>query len=365
MITATYHIKSDSIKESIKAITIGQSYGNPFVRIKGDHLIAKKFGAFLDKKKKIGSKEYICKINFPESLFSKNSILHFLTILQGGQLDIDIIKQCKLIDVDIPNGFFSNKEFGPKYGVTEIRRFVSAKKRPLIGGILKPKTGFYISEYRDSLKKLLDTGLDFLKEDEILGDIYSANFFRRLDVANDLIEVGRYKTFFSMSLNLNLSEILKSSKELNKSLVNSFHINYWAGFELFHYLSVILKNKAIHYQKSGDKSLSTGKNGLNFSVMCKLARISGADFMHIGMHKGYLNEKIDVLNERIKNLTNGIYYKKTLPAFSCGADDSHVTILSELFGNDILINSGGFINAHPKGADFAVNKMRTAAEKVF
>src|SRR5208283_3096927 len=96
-------------------------------------------------------------------------ISQLLCQLMGGQMDIDIITGCRLVDLDIPASV-SSHFLGPKYGLKGMRDFTKQYGKPLLGAIIKPKTGITPDILLEMVKELVDGGVDFIKEDEILSN---------------------------------------------------------------------------------------------------------------------------------------------------------------------------------------------------
>jgi ribulose 1,5-bisphosphate carboxylase large subunit-like protein len=72
--------------------------------------------------------------------------------------------------------------------------------------------------------------------------------------------------------------------------------------------------------------------------------------MHAGMVGGYLDEPIELMTQRIKNIQDDYFsLKGIIPSMSCGAHPGLVKYLKKIFGNNIMISSGGAIHAHRDG----------------
>jgi len=95
----------------------------------------------------------------------------------------------------------------------------------------------------------------------------------------------------------------------------------------------------------------------------KLARISGADFIHAGMWGGYLSDTKTDLSEWMSILTlKSDLFKKTVPAFSCGSHPGLVDTTIKNFGHDIMMSLGGSLHGHPGGTVSGAKAMRQAFE---
>ena len=131
--------------------------------------------------------------------------------------------------------------------------------------------------------------------------------------------------------------------------IKAFHFNVWGGLDLFKYIADN-SSKIAFYQKSGDKVITSGKFSISFEVWCILCRLAGADMMHAGMVGGYLDEPIELMNQRIQNIQGEFFsLKGVIPSMSCGAHPGLVKYLQRNFGKNIMISSGGAIHAHRDG----------------
>ena len=68
-----------------------------------------------------------------------------------------------MIDVELPEIFLKNFK-GPKIGMDEIKKRTNCENRPLLGGIVKPKTGLDISTLKEVCAKMVRGGLILLKK---------------------------------------------------------------------------------------------------------------------------------------------------------------------------------------------------------
>lgn len=339
-ITATYKIKAKDIKKAAHDIAYGQSIGNPDIRTpydkKLEHLIPKY----------VINKDIVT-MWFSSLLFGKLlSVNHMMSVLMGGQMDIGHIKSCKLIDLDLDD--LGDVFMKPSYGIEGIRKMLNVYDRPLIGGIIKPKTGLTIKQLAKICKQMADGGIDFIKEDEILS-LYQENCHIDVRVKAVTEAISDHNVIYAPCCT---SDDWRAPRTFHRAI----HFNIWCGFGHF---QLMRKHDphvpAIFFQKSGDKVITTGPYSIDYSVICKLINYIGCDFAHVGMYGGYLNESKPVLKKRIKSLGN------TIPSFSCGSTPKHVKMLVKHFGNDIMISSGGYINGHKKGVEYAVREFRKEA----
>ncbi|MDD5192073.1 MAG: RuBisCO large subunit C-terminal-like domain-containing protein [Candidatus Nanoarchaeia archaeon] len=367
-IIATYFVKSKNLEKAIRGIAIGQSVGNPDIRTQRDsHYILENHLA------KIIKTDYqngnSVKIAYPLANFGEgDGITQLLCTLMGGQMDIDIIEGCKLIDVTFPDSYLKQYK-GPKFGIENIQKRTGAIGRPILGGIVKPKTGITISELEGLVKELLDGGVDFIKEDEILGNPKCCPFYERVPKIAKLVKEYSQKQgreiFYAACINSDYPEFLKRAEYASKHGINAVHLNFHSGLSSYKSLRDLDLNSAIFFQKSGDKIL-TGKNNpyhISWNVVCKLARMSGADFIHAGMWGGYLSDSKSDLTKVLDILKKEGRYAGTIASLSCGSNPGLVDTTIKNFGIDLMMNVGGAIQGHPMGAKAGAIAMRQAMNK--
>lgn len=360
-IVATYEIRSGNLEKAAEAIAIGQSIGNPNVRLENetDEMWAL-YGAEIRELTPTGDRAARVKIGYPARNFTHGSLTHILMCLQGGQLDIDLIEACRLVDIDLPEGIV-RQYAGPSRGVEGIREHLSVYNRPLIGGIVKPKTGLTVKQLADMCQEMADGGVDFIKEDEILGEIDICPLEERVEAAMKALEP--YKVVFCPCITAPVHRLDQAFAAVKRAGSSGYHYNIWAGLDAFQYAVRLAEGLFGHYQKSGDRAITEGLFSVDFTVWCKLVRLAGPDFIHVGMVGGYLNEPVDVMTERLRVLQGDFYgLKGLMPSLSCGATPGMVEGLRNTFGNDIMVSAGGAMHGHPLGSRAGAKAFRDAAE---
>lgn len=369
-IIATYYVESKNFLNAVKAIAIGQSIGNPDVRTEREspHLLKNHLAKIIDHRANLLAKNRgEVKIAFPLINFNpkEDGITHLLCNLMGGQMDIDLIEKCKLLDVELPEAY--TKVFkGPKFGLEEIKKRTKSEGRPMLGGIIKPKTGITPSELREMCMELINGGVDFIKEDEILGNPKFCDFKERVELVSNIIndaadDQGR-EIFYAPCINGDYPYFLDNARYASEVGAKAVHLNIWAGFPAYRALREADLKTAIHFQKSGDKVITGVDHNYSISwvVVCKIARLLGADFIHAGMWGGYLSDSKEDLTQVMQALKNKNGFKQTVPALSCGSHPGLVSTTVKNFGTELMMNVGGAIQGHPMGATAGAKAMRQA-----
>lgn len=369
---AKYFLKSNDMLKAAKGIAIGQSIGNPNVRLDGEtsELLDNHLSIILDHPENLkNKKEATVKIAFPVKNFDleQDGVTQLICAVMGGQMDIEEILSCRLLDLEMPDLFVKNFK-GPKIGMNEIKKRTNCVNRPLLGGIVKPKTGLDVETLKEVCKNMVKGGVDFIKEDEILGNPSCCPFEERVKIVNDVVQNEAIKlnkeVFYAPCVNSDLPYLLNRIEFLVEQKIKAYHLNIWSGVNMYKYIRSFDFNIAMFYQKSGDRVLTDKNNAYSIAwgVLLKLARISGADFIHAGMWGGYLSDTKQDLSEWMSILTstNKLGFNKTVPSLSCGSHPGLVDTTIKNFGNDVMMSLGGSLHGHPDGTISGAKAMRQA-----
>ena len=364
-VVATYEMASKtSLRDASWNLAIGQSVGNPNVRNawETDELFERNSCIILGDEKELKSKtEGIVKIAFPvvNTDWDNDGISHLLCQLMGGQMDIDIITKCRLVDISFPK-CVEDKFSGPKYGITGMREFTGQYDKPLFGSIIKPKIGLTPEQLLDMTKQLVDGGVDFIKEDEILSNPAFCSLEDRTELITDYINNCGRKVVYSFCVNSDPHDILNRVKFVHENGGNGVHLNVWCGLGAYNSVRKLDLPINIHFQKSGDKVFTDASHrfGIDWDVICDIAGLIGVDTIHSGMWGGYSSNDENELRTTLKILRD----RNVVPALSCGMNAELIKPINEKFGTDYMANVGGAIHGDSDGTTAGALKIRKAIE---
>ena len=371
-IIVTYYLSTTDNRYSLFDLAwnlaVGQSIGNPNTRslFETDEMLKIHSCKILDKKEDlVKKKEGIVHIAFPlENIdLETDGISQMLCHFMGGQLDINMFEKCVLKDFQIPEK--AKKYFlGPKFGIKGIRDFLNNHDRPLLGAIIKPKVGASKEVLLEMTKQLVEGGVEFIKEDEIMSNPKVAPLEERVPYIMEYLNSIDRKIIYCFSITADFPYCLDRVKQVYELGGNGVHINFWSGLGVYNAIRKLDLPIFLHFQKSGDKILTNKKHNfhIEWPVICKIARMSGADFIHAGMWGGYYHEEEEDLRETISALTDGDDYGGTVPALSGGMHPGLVGVCRNRFGNDIMCSCGGSIHGHPSGTLAGTKAMRQAID---
>ncbi len=375
-IIATYFLESKTtIEQAAWELAIGQSVGNPNVRNnwETDDLFIHYSCKVITPKNELQKKEGIVKIAFPtiNTDWEEDGVSHLLCQLMGGQMDIDNVVKCQLLKLEFPEHITQTYFKKPKQGIDGIRKYTNTYDKPLLGGIVKPKTGISPEILLAMVKEMVEGGVNFIKEDEILANPSFCKIEERvpliMNYLNERVKEGHNPVIYAICINADSPYLIDRVKRVYELGGNAVHINFWCG--MGSYLSVrkltetFERNFFIHFQKSGDKILTSKTHDyhIDWKVICQLAGMSGVDFIHAGMWGGYMNDD----EEELKEVLDVLHSHNVIPALSCGMHPGIVNAIVKRFGNNFMANCGGAIHGHPGGSQKGATAMKQAIDKTF
>ncbi len=129
-----------TVRDAAYEIAVGQSIGNPNARNKWETAtLVHDHSAVILETSELDAPHGYAWVGFPYANidFVRDGISQLLCMLMGGQLDIDNILKCHLVDLQIDETQFG---FVPCYGITGFRETVGQHNKPLFGGMIANRT---------------------------------------------------------------------------------------------------------------------------------------------------------------------------------------------------------------------------------
>jgi len=363
-IIVEYYLESSiSLRDAAWNIAVGQSIGNPSVRSvwETDELI-EKYCNVIEKVDPLAGKSGRVLIGFPKVNIDikTDGISHLLVMIMGGQLDIDSIEKCVVKSISFPLSV-KLQFMGPKFGIKGIREYTKCQNKPLLGGIVKPKTGVTPEVLLEIVKQLVEGGVNFIKEDEILSNPEFCPIKERVPLIMNYLK-GK-DVIYAVSIHADPHHILERVKQVYMLGGNAVHVNFWCGMGVYKAIRELDLPMFLFFQKSGDKILTDQSHRfhIEWSVICQLAGLMGVDFIHAGMWGGYSHYEEDDLN----NVLDILYDHNVMPSLSCGMHPGLIEAINNKFGIDYMANCGGAIHGHPGGTLDGVKAMRQSIDGDF
>lgn len=273
----------------------------------------------------------------------------------GNLFELSPFSGLKLLDIEVPQAYASVYP-GPKFGIQGTRALAGVQDRPIIGTIIKPSVGLSPAATAAQTETLIEAGLDFLKDDELMGDSPHSPFKKRVDAV--MAVINRYadktgkKPMFAFNLSGDLDDMLRHHDYLLQRGGTCIMANLnWVGFSAVTKLSAH-SQLPIHGHRNGWGIFSRSEVlGMEFSAYQKLWRLAGVDHLHTnGIRNKFCESDAAVIQSVQDCLTDFLGGKCPMPVLSSGqwAGQTFDTYQA-VHSMDLMYLCGGGIVAHPSG----------------
>jgi len=325
------------------------------------------------------------KVAYHPELFETTSIPQLLSSIAGNIFSMKLLDNLRLQDVSLPKDVISQFK-GPGFGVEGIRGLLKVKERPLVGTIVKPKVGLTSEKHAEVAYDAWAGGCDLVKDDENLTDQKFNPFEKRVELtlkARDKAEkeTGERKMYMCNITAPTCKEMVRRAKFIKERggeyiMIDIIPIG-WTALQTLREENDELK-LVIHAHRCMHSAFTRNpRHGISMLTIAKLARLAGMDQLHIGtvigkMHGGR-TEVLALRNECVQKHVREDYeanvleqewgsIKPLFPVASGGLQPTMIPELVRIFGNDIIMQFGGGIHAHPSGTKAGAAACRQALD---
>ncbi len=283
------------------------------------------------------------------------NLCNLAATVAGNLFELAPFSGLKLLDISLPK-LFAEKYPGPAFGIDGTRQLTGVENRPIIGTIIKPSVGLSPEETAIQTKMLIDAGLDFLKDDELMGDAPHSPFERRVDLVMEVINRFADKTGKKAMYAFNLSGEIEDMKRRHDYLLakggtcTMVNIN-WVGISG---VLALAKHSQlpVHGHRNGWGMFSRSPVlGMEFPAYQKIWRLAGVDHMHTnGLRNKFCESDASVVRSILSCLSDFIGTKSPMPVLSSGQwAGQTVDTYEAVQSTDLMYVCGGGIVAHPGG----------------
>ena len=363
-----------SLKKAAEAIALESSIGT-WTEVKTEKKYMQELAA-----KVFSIKGNKIKVAYPSALFEKGNAPNILSSIAGNIFGMKIVRNLRLEDIKIPKEIL-NSFYGPKYGIKGIRKMLKVYDRPLLGTIIKPKLGLKTRDHARVAYESWLGGCDLVKDDENLAgqsfNEFEERLARSLEAANKSEEETGERKSYLINVTAETKEMMKRA-QLVEDLGGKFVMVdvITEGFGAVQSLREADFKLAIHGHRAMAAAMTRNKrHGIAMIVLADLLRLIGIDSLHIGTIVGKMvgNEKEveeleeEIEKEKVKETKDRLSQdwgkiKPVMGVSSGGLHPRHVPYLIKHLGNDIIIQAGGGVHAHPNGTIAGARAMRQAID---
>src|SRR5690554_4746902 len=290
-----------------------------------------------------------------------------VSTLQGNLYEITQFTGLKLMDIVLPDSFGQRFQ-GPRFGTAGSRALTAVPEgRPLIGTIIKPSIGMSPEETAKLVKTLVSSGIDFIKDDELMVSPANSSFEKRVDKVMAVINGHAEKTGKKVMYAFNISDELDAMQRNYDKVVASGGTAVMISINSVG-LTAVKKiadqgQLPVHAHRNGWGMLNRHPFlGIAFTAYQKLWRLAGVDQIHVNGIQNKFWESDDSVVESIKACLSPMLGGFTvLPVVSSGQwGGQAMETYRRTQTTDLLYLAGGGILAHPMGPAAGVVALQQA-----
>lgn len=383
-ISATYLIETPLPVEKAAEVLAGEQSSGTFVEVPGEtEELRQRFRARVEKITLLetvhtpslpgcrakGTSYYRAEIIVSWSLEQVGYNLPTLvSTLQGNLYELSQFSGLKLMDLEVPQSFTGVFK-GPRFGVEGTRRLTGVQGRPMIGTIVKPSVGLSPEDTAQLVSQLVEAGIDFIKDDELMADPPHSPFDKRVDavmrVINDHAQRTGKKVMYAFNVSDEIDAMLRHYEKVlcaggTAVMVSLNSVGLSAVKKLCDQGAL-----PVHGHRNGWGMLNRHPLlGVEFSAYQKIWRLVGVDQIHVNGIANKFWESDDSVVRSIqaclKPLLGGFFILPVISSGQTGLQAPETYRRTKTI--DVLYLAGGGIMAHPMGPASGVAAIRQAWE---
>lgn len=300
------------------------------------------------------------------------SLPNLLATVAGNLFELKQFSGLRLLDVSLPPAFL-DKYQGPQFGVPGTRRLTGVEGLPLIGTIIKPSVGLSPEATAETVKQLVEGGIDFIKDDELQADGPHCPFAERvrcvMQVVNDHAQRTGKKVMVAFNITGEIDAMLQRHELVQRAdgtcVMVSLNSTGLPALTALRRRAVL----PIHAHRNGWGLFSRHPAiGMSYVAFQKFWRLAGVDHMHVNGLRNKFCEDDDSVIASARACLSPMFSVpgrgcEVMPVFSSGqwAEQAPETY-GRLGSSDLIYACGGGIMGHPWGIAAGVRSIRQAWE---
>jgi ribulose 1,5-bisphosphate carboxylase large subunit-like protein len=379
-VTARYLIESPLPVGQAAATLAGEQSTGTFVSVPGETAeLKERFAARVESVRELGEvttpslptgrapasvyRRAEVEVSWPVENFGPNLPV-LVSTLQGNLYELAQFSGLRLLDFTVPPSLARSFR-GPAHGIAGTRRATGVEGRPLVGTIIKPSIGLPPDQTAAMVRELVEAGIDFLKDDELMADPPHSPFADRVRAVMAVIKAhadrtGR-KPMYAFNLSGEIDDMLRRYDTIvahgGTCAMVSLNSVGLAGVKRICDLGPLV----IHGHRNGWGMLNRHPLlGMDFAAYQKYWRLAGVDQLHVnGIANKFWEPDDSVVHSIESCLAPEPLGRPILPVVSSGQWGGQAPETWRRTRTlDLLYLAGGGIQAHPDGAAAGVRALR-------
>ncbi len=299
------------------------------------------------------------------------SLPNLMATVAGNLFDLRQVSGLRITGLQLPPSFAAAYP-GPAFGVAGTRRLAGVRRGPLIGTIIKPSVGLSPEQTAAEVRKLVDGGIDFIKDDELQADGPHCPFDERvravMRVINDAAQQHGKKAMMAFNLTGELDQMKRRHDlvlaEGGTCVMASLNSIGLVGLRELRRHSQL----PIHAHRNGWGYLNRCPAlGWDYAPWQQIWRLAGADHLHVnGLANKFSEDDASVIAAARAVLAplwrdSNLPPMTAMPVFSSGQTGLvAAATYAALRSTDLIFAAGGGIFGHPGGVAAGVSALRQA-----
>lgn len=378
-LTARYLIETSLPVERVAAVLAGEQSSGTFVAVPGEtDSLKARFAARVERIRELETvatpslpgvrgpgevRRAEVSISWSTGNFGTN-LPALVSTLQGNLYELAQVSGLRLLDFDVPPGFAAAFR-GPAHGIAGTRRLAGVSGRPLIGTIIKPSIGLTPEQTAAFVRTLVEAGIDFIKDDELMANPPHSPFDARLAAVMRVINEEAQRSGRRVMYAFNITDELDAMRRHYDAIVAA---GGTCAMVSVNSVGLVATKQicdrgilAIHGHRNGWGMLTRHPLlGLDFVAYQKLWRLAGVDQLHVnGVANKFWEPDDSVVRSIEACLAPLSGLASVLPVVSSGQWGGQAPETWRRTRTvDLLYLAGGGIAAHPAGPAAGVRALQ-------
>jgi ribulose-bisphosphate carboxylase large chain len=293
---------------------------------------------------------------------------NLMATIAGNLFELGPFSGLKLLDVTIPDAFKAHYS-GPKFGIEGTKKLTGVYGRPIMGTIIKPSVGLTPEQTAEQVSTLVEAGLDFIKDDELMADPPHSPFRKRVDAVMKVLHAYADRTgkmpMYAFNLSGDIDQMLARHDYLlakgGTCIMASLN---WVGISAIARLTAH-SQLPLHGHRNGWGMFTRSEAlGMEFKVFQKIFSLAGADHLHTNGIRNKFCETDESVITSVKACLQpegGGY--SVMPVLSSGQwAEQALDTYRHIGSTDLMFLCGGGITGHPDGLAAGVRSLQVAWE---
>ena len=296
------------------------------------------------------------------------SLPNLMATVAGNLFELRQVSGLRITGLTLPAAFAAAYP-GPAFGMAGTRRLAGVARGPLIGTIIKPSVGLNAAQTAAEVQKLVDGGIDFIKDDELQADGPHCPFEERVKAVMQVVRAGEQRNGKKVMVAFNLTGELDEMKRRHDLVLHEGGTCVMASLNSIGLVGLRELRRhsqlPIHAHRNGWGYLNRHPAlGWDYAPWQQLWRLAGADHLHVNGLANKFSEGDASVMAAARAVAAPLWPDQPMqavPVFSSGQTGLVAAATFAGLGSaDLIFAAGGGIFGHPGGVAAGVTAMRQA-----